>query len=392
MDEAQIISALEAGAVTETHQLEIKRDAPMTKAERSEIARDLASMALDGGAFLFGVEEVKEDQTFRPSPVDLAGRVEALEQIAELRIDPPLTIRVREIVSSADTSKGYLHVSVDASPLAPHMVDGVYYGRGEKRRRRLGDAEVLRLHRNRVADQQPVLAMMEADIKSDPTPPDQRRLGHLFVVARPVTGAPSMAEDWVWAREALFEVFQSSSRALPEKIVGVAPRPGVAHRLEARTHGQAWTSLDPERPTPEGSTVDVEFREDGSVHVFVGRLTELPRNEGGEKLLLDALAVAYVMRTMSWAMSVAERSEYPGSWDLAVSGVGIKGTVALSNSSDPFLYDGTVYPAVTYLATTRATRAEMQENPGVVTGRLLSRFVRSMRLGRHYGELFGWPR
>lgn len=72
-NEVQIVAALEAGDLVETHQLELKRDAPTSKAERSEIARDLASMALDGGSFLFGIEELKTEQSFRLAPMDLPG-------------------------------------------------------------------------------------------------------------------------------------------------------------------------------------------------------------------------------------------------------------------------------------------------------------------------------
>lgn len=140
--EADLASALESGELRESHLLEIKRIDGSGKAERSEMARDLASMALDGGQILFGLNEVKDSNSFELTPFVLQGRVEALEQIAELRIEPPLQIRATEIVSDSSPEMGYILVQIDASAEAPHMVDGVYYGRGEKRRRRLGDGEV----------------------------------------------------------------------------------------------------------------------------------------------------------------------------------------------------------------------------------------------------------
>ncbi|MCD1569901.1 AlbA family DNA-binding domain-containing protein [Agromyces mediolanus] len=393
VNEGQIVAAIEAGDLVESHHLEIKRDAPASKAERSEIARDLASMALEGGSFLFGVEELKDAQAFRLAPMELPGRVEALEQIAELRIDPPLNIRVREIPSTVDASKGYLHVLVEASPQAPHMVDGVYYGRGERRRRRLGDAEVLRLHKHRAEDGERVRMMLEDDIAADPVPVNDRRLGHLFVVALPVAASPTLTESWVWDQTALLEVFRSSSRGLPREVAEWAPQPSSAHQLVARSHGQAWTSLESSL-SYEAGAVDVEFCEDGSVHVFVGRLTDQPgRGRNAEQhMIMDGIAVAYVMRTMNWALSVAERSGYTGSWHLAVAGTGLEGVVAFSNTQSILMYDGTAYPAAVYKSSTQATRIEMQEKPGMVAGRLLNRFVRSLKLGAHYGSLLGWDR
>lgn len=388
--EAEIIAAIDDALLAESHVLEIKRGLPEAKGDRSEIARGLASMALDGGAFLFGVEELKDEHSFRSAPMELNGGVEALEQIAELRIEPPLTIRVQEIPSASDPSKGYLYVIVDASPLAPHMVDGVYYGRGEKRRRRLGDAEVVRLHRARVTAQESIREMLESDIQADPVPPALRRRGHLFVVATPVSASPSMAESWVWDRTPLFEMMTTANRVVPSAIAGWAPRPGMAHTLQARANGQAWTSVGTDEATHESTSVDLEFREDGSIHIFVGRLTDEIVDALTPHAVLDGLAVAYVMRAIGWAVDVAQRSGYTGSWYLGVAGTGLKGAVASSNTRNGLDYDGTVYSEERYMSTTQATRTEMMEQPGVVAGRLLGRFARSMKLGAHYGPLFGW--
>ncbi|WP_206494871.1 hypothetical protein [Microbacterium sp. KRD174] len=69
------------------------------------------------------------------------------------------------------------------------------------------------------------------------------------------------------------------------------------------------------------------------------------------------------------ALAVVERSGYSGSWHLVVAGTGLQGAVAASN--------------------TLKALTEMCDAPGVVAGRLLNRFVRSVRLER-YADLFGW--
>jgi hypothetical protein len=386
--EAHIEAALRSGELAETHLLELKRDAPSGRGERSEIARDLASLALDGGSLLFGIEEVKNENRFQLAPVELPNQVEALEQIAELRIDPPLTIRAKEIPASSSETSGYIFVTVEASPLAPHMVDGVYYGRGEKRRRRLGDAEVLRLHRRREEADGRVLAMLRQDVDADPIPAAEATQGHLFLVASPVTGSPTLAEDWVWDQTAMFEVFQSSSVKVPESLWRWAPTPRSAHQLVRRSHGQAWTSMPDGSPMYEDGAVQVEFREDGSVHIFVGRLTATVSQRGLDlHTIMDGLVVAYVFRTIAWALRSAERSGYAGAWDLGIAGTGMHGALGFSNTEHFSDYDSTTYAGSSYEAITQATKSEMASTPNSVTNRLIKRLLRSMHLERFYNDI-----
>lgn len=55
----------------------------------------------------------------------------------------------------------YLLVEVRPSPFAPHMVDGVYWGRGKKKRIRLTDPQVLRYHAQRVGVEERTHRMLE---------------------------------------------------------------------------------------------------------------------------------------------------------------------------------------------------------------------------------------
>ena len=69
-----------------------------------------------------------------------------------------VTVSTTAIASTQDPNRGYLIVSVPASPRAPHTADGKYYGRGDKRNRILSHAEVLRLHERQIVGQRDVLA------------------------------------------------------------------------------------------------------------------------------------------------------------------------------------------------------------------------------------------
>jgi predicted HTH transcriptional regulator len=152
-DEAEVHKAVTQGWIAESHHIDVKREVGDSPDDRKETARDLASFAIDGGALLIGVEEDKANWTFSLAPQPLDGLMERLEQVAAFVVDPPLTIIPEEIPSSDDSTSGYLLVQVPPSSSAPHMVGGQYFGRGERTRRQLSDAEVLRLHaRHRSAE------------------------------------------------------------------------------------------------------------------------------------------------------------------------------------------------------------------------------------------------
>jgi hypothetical protein len=55
--EADLGEAASQGLLEETHYLELKREIPAGKSENRELARDLASLAVDGGTLIVGVAE-----------------------------------------------------------------------------------------------------------------------------------------------------------------------------------------------------------------------------------------------------------------------------------------------------------------------------------------------
>lgn len=167
--EAEIRAALEARDVSESKVLDMKAVIGDKDSQRKETAKDLAPFAVDGGALLIGVVEHKDTRTFEAVPIALHELIERIEQIAANRVDPPLVVRPREIPSSEE-GIGYVWVDIPASPDAPHMVDGRYYGRGERTNRILSDADVLRLHQQRRNDRERALEALEVLRSHDPFP------------------------------------------------------------------------------------------------------------------------------------------------------------------------------------------------------------------------------
>jgi hypothetical protein len=107
--EDDITAALADRSLAEGHYLDVKRELSPGTGSNKEIARDMASFALDGGALLLGVEEDKDARTWSLLPQELAGLPERIERIALAGIDPPLFVIPRAIPSVADASKGYVY-------------------------------------------------------------------------------------------------------------------------------------------------------------------------------------------------------------------------------------------------------------------------------------------
>lgn len=155
--------------ISENHYLEFKRDSyALTDGGTRELAKDLAAMAVDCGVIVVGVDENKETgRALGLSPVPIKGFAERVDQIAHQRLDPPLHVEIHDpLPDPDDPARGVFVIVIPASPVAPHMVDGRYYGRGERGVRVLPDAEVLRLHQLRAHEQDNFLATLGATAKN----------------------------------------------------------------------------------------------------------------------------------------------------------------------------------------------------------------------------------
>lgn len=186
--EADLEAAVTGGLLEENHHLDLKR-APNSKGDNKELARDLSSFAVDGGTLIIGVQENKESRTFELAPQPLNGLPEKIEQVARTIPDPPLTIVTEEISVAANDETGYLIVHIPASPVAPHMVDNRYFGRGDKTKYQMGDAQVVALHAKRRSAEADTLFLLQKQMEEDPLR-DVGDQSHLFLVVQPTALLP----------------------------------------------------------------------------------------------------------------------------------------------------------------------------------------------------------
>ncbi|MFJ6384740.1 helix-turn-helix domain-containing protein [Kitasatospora sp. NPDC092039] len=389
--EADLQAAIDGGLFEESHHLDLKK-APNNKGDNKELARDLSSFAVDGGTLIIGVQENKETRTFELAPQPLNGLPEKIEQVARTIPDPPLTVLTEEISTAADDGTGYLVVHIPASPVAPHMVDNRYFGRGDKTKYQMGDAEVVALHARRRNTEADTITLLRKEMDEDPLR-DVGAQSHFFLVAQPTAGRRDMclpitgAQDWNMRLHTLIRRVQASpilQAALSNE--GFSPNLGEAHRGHRRARGVALSSsnLKSDRThVRDGSwgeedVIEVQLFEDGGLRLFMTRLSDAPGQHptDDEQVLFDAGAVILTRHMMELMRVVSDDTGYHGNWAVAVGANRLRGRRRYTGQS-MFSSDHR-YSADTYEESTGATLAELRDAPGTVTRRLLGPLLRSL--------------
>lgn len=391
--EADLQAAIDGGLFEESHHLDLKK-APNSKSDNKELARDLSSFAVDGGTLIIGVQENKESRTFELAPQPLNGLPEKIEQVARTVPDPPLTVITEEISAAAEDGTGYLIVHIPASPVAPHMVDNRYFGRGDKTKYQMGDAEVVALHARRRNTEADTLALLRKEMDEDPLC-DIGAQSHLFLVAQPTAGRRDMclsitgAQDWNVRLHTLMRRVQSNQSlqaALEGK--GFSPDLSDAHQGHRRARGVALSSsnLKPDRThVADGSwgeedVIEVQLFEDGGLRLFMTRLSDGLRSRGsenqGEQVLLDAGAVILTRHLLELIRLVSDDVGYHGNWAIAVGANRLRGRRRYTDQS--LFASNHRYSADSYEESTGATLAELRDAPGTVARRLLGPLLRSL--------------
>ena len=385
--EADLQTVIDEGLLQETQYL----DAKQAPSSNKETARDLASFAIDSGTLIIGIAEDKTSRTFALAPQPLKGLPEKIEQIARSIPDPPLNVVTQEISSAADPTRGYLIVHIPASPTAPHMVDGRYYGRGDKTKYALKDPEVVRLHEGRRAADQDALALLQYEIDNDPIPADQRKQAHLFLVAQPLAGRPDMLLEMTsgprWninLADFIQEAFASEADAalnggdvppsLHDASTGFRRGGGVSRATQNLGSGRTFTPTS--KYSPEDA-IELQVNEDGGLRLFFSRFSTA-RHDGisEEQLIIDRAAVVHTRRFLALVLAAAERAGYLGNWALAFGATGVKGLRAAP--SQQVFWEGDHYNQDTYSAATSVTWAELGQARGAVTRRLIGSLLRTL--------------
>ena len=167
---SDVVEAAAGGLLDESHWVDLKQELPAGKrTHNTELAQDLASFAVDGGLLVIGVED-HNSRAGKVCGVELAKLADRVDQVARDKVRPSLVVRSHEVPDPDRPGRGCLLVHVPPSPQAPHMVDYVYYGRGDRANIRLGDEQVRAILEGRQRGRLDVVAELLRMADDDPIP------------------------------------------------------------------------------------------------------------------------------------------------------------------------------------------------------------------------------
>lgn len=384
-----VVVAAAGGLLDESHWLELKQDIPpASTGVNTELARDLASLAVDGGLFVVGIED-SSGHAGAVVGAGLTGLAERIDAVARSRVDPPLVVRARpEIVDPSQPHRGVLIVEVPPSGQAPHMVDHVYYGRADRAKMRLSDQQVREIMERRILARADLAAMLRDLSEGDPIRPLDRFNAHMYLIAHPSNGR----------EDALLPLFEDDPiQELATAVLRAVVARGRYQYAPDLTGGSwqrrssGYTSAKGQRDTGElreENLVELTIREDGGVALLCGRATSPLSTEGQVSRLpmaLPGLVVGLTYAALALAGDLAEKhAGYQGQWQLGLRIEGLKGAIASDHRHTGDFYDLAPYDRDVYQRATESTTAELLDHPEAATERLVGQLLRALVVDKRY--------
>lgn len=362
-----VVSAAASGTLDEKIWVELKAAVPPhSDTANLESAKDMASLAVEGGLLLIGIRD-NDSNAGEVVGTELAGLGHRLEQVARDRIHPPLVIRHFDLADPARPEWGCLLVVVDASQTAPHMVDDSYWGRTAKGKRRLPDVDVRQILDRNARTRAKFREQLDGFVDSRPLKVD----GCIYLVAHPRNGRPE-----------LFDV--DDRQAISQLILGADRKPAnaqyswwwteppeihpVVDGVELRFFDPA--ALDEIGRSPRGVTMHFGALDDsGTISVCVNDMVSW---EGTTFPQLHIEGVEQITAaTVALAGAVADTCGYAGTWDFGVVVSDTAGARAARAERGSVRYARRAFPDDRYVRTTQTTSAELCDASSAVTDRLL---------------------
>jgi hypothetical protein len=393
---SDVVEAAAGGLLDESHWVDLKQELPAGKrTHNTELAQDLASLAVDGGLLVVGIED-HDSRAGKVRGVELARLADRVDQVARDKVRPSLVVRSREVPDPDRVGWGCLLVYVPPSAEAPHMVDHVYYGRGDRANVRLGDEQVRAIIEDRRRGRADVTAELRRLADDDPIAADDRQFGHLYLLAQPETAAEEALVEFLARGDAVSviqELLGSVVRERGSGTTGFAPDLHLLFDRVPRAEGLALTSYSAEEgPGREQSLLELVLREDGGVRLTCGRGTDAFPQPGFSPPDRPPMAVIAVL-VLGLAHSVAALAgrladayaAYQGQWRLGIRMDRLRGAMPLDLlQGHPLHRPGNPYSRDEYERVTSASTEELVNAPHAVAERLVAPLLRGLGIAPRY--------
>ncbi|WP_291408886.1 helix-turn-helix domain-containing protein [Actinophytocola sp.] len=388
---ADVVEAAAGGLIDETQWVDLKQELPVGKATvNTDVAKDLASLAVDGGLLIIGVED-HHSHAGKVCGVELAKLADRVDQIARDKVLPSLVVRSLEVPDPDRPGHGCLLVHVPPSAQAPHMVDYVYYGRGDRANIKLSDEQVRGILADRARTRSDIAADLRQMVHDDPLPDDERQHSHLYLLAQPEV-APEEVFVGLLARNNAVTIINE----LLDEIARTSNWPSFDPRLQQlpwrspRAEGHAFTTVSGGDRIYEPGMLDLLVREDGGIRLICGRGTDFgpgPRfaDTPPPRALIAVVALGLTQAFAALAGRLADQyAAYQGQWRLGIRIDRLRGVVPMDKLASPGNPPGHPYTRDEYERVTSASTEELVNAPHAITERLLAPLLRGLGIAPQY--------
>jgi hypothetical protein len=306
-------------------------------------------------------------------------------------------VRNHEIEDPSRPGWGCLIVHVPRSAEAPHMVDYVYYGRGDRANIRLGDEQVRAIIASRMRDRADVVAELQRMTDDDPLTAEQRQNGHLYLLAQPEAAAGEVLLDLL-ARDDAFHVLQEVIGQIVRDRGSATPgfQPDIDRLREwtRRAEGMALTSFSAEEGPRghESRMLELVIREDGGIRLTCGRGTDafqraaFPAPHEQPRAVIVTLVLGLTHSVAALAGRLAdEHAACQGQWRLGIRMDQLRGAAPLDFLQGGLLHrPGNPYSRNGYEKSISASTEELVNAPHAVAERLVAPLLRGLGIAPQY--------
>lgn len=381
--------AAREGVLVERRRFEAKRELPAA-GKNEDVAVQVASLTVDGGLLVYGLDEDEHERPSIPTPIDLEGAAERIDQVVGALVDEPPYVEVEPLRLEDDPGKGYLVVIVPPSPRAPHQVavkgDRRFYGRGDKGKRILSEGEVARLYQRRGHWEVNERELLDECIARSDHGRQTDELGFLHGFAQPVVpdeGIWERALDRHGSERDLLARLLQAARSVTTKTP-YSPAWSEAHNWrELGADGWTLDTLTASGIDDPQYQVRADVGIDGSGYMFCGRAAVPPHRhlaEGAPRQLaiLEVPIAANFAGFLAMLAALYEDAGYVGPVVYGMAVTGIEGAVSAAILSN-IRWSGTPFKKESFERTARVASAAQLLEPEQVTLALMRRFLDTVR-------------